>query len=294
MAMMGSRLRRSALYVPGDNLRALDKAATLACDCVILDLEDAVSPERKAEARATVAERVGSKSFGAREVIIRVNARDTPQFEDDLRVAAGARPDAILLPKIESFADVAAVEQRLLAEGASPRIALWLMIETPRAMLDIAGIGLGLAGRQTRVAALVLGLNDLAKAMSISIPAGRAPVRPWLLQAALAARTAGIAILDGVHNQIGDRDGLLAECAEARSLGYDGKTLIHPSQIEAANATFVPSSEEIAQARSIVAAFSQPQNEKAGVIKLDGQMVERLHLEAAEALLARAEAAFRS
>ena len=291
MTMTSNRLRRSALYVPGDNPRALDKIASLACDCVILDLEDAVAPEAKSNARASVVERVARRRLPGKEVVIRVNALDTDAFDADLRAAAGAKPDAILVPKISTIGEVDAVETHLAALSASPEIALWLMIETPRAMLDIAALAVGIAERKTRVAAFVLGLNDLAKAMSITIPAGRASVTPWLLQAALAARVAGVAVLDGVYNNISDRDGLMAECAQARSLGYDGKTLIHPSQIDTANATLVPSSEEIRQARMIVAAFADPQNRAAGVIKLDGEMVERLHLHAAEALLARAEAA---
>ena len=234
---------------------------------------------------------VSARAFGAKEVIIRINAAGTPEFAADLESAASAGPDGILLPKIESADQVFDVEERLarLSAGNSP--ALWLMIETPRAMLHLATLSADLERRTSRVVTLVLGLNDLAKAMGIRIAAGRGAIEPWLLQAALAAKAHGFCILDGVHNAIKDDAAFMRDCAQARSLGLDGKTLIHPSQIEAANSAFSPSPAEIAEARAIVAAFALPEHAQAGVIKLDGRMVERLHLSEAEQLLQKARQA---
>mgnify|MGYP001323228789 CR=1 FL=1 len=286
---MTFRPRRSALFMPGSNTRALEKARTLDCDVVILDLEDAVAPDQKVQARANVLEAVRCGGFGQREVVIRINGMATPWHHDDLAAAIAAAPDAILLPKIESPLDLAAVGKALAARGADPRTRLWAMIETPLAVLNVSAIAEAAARTPaSRLACLVLGTNDLAKQCRAAQTPSRGPMLFALSAAVLAARAYGIDVLDGVYNDFRDPGGLRREALQGSELGMDGKTLIHPSQIAIANEIFAPSADEIAAAHAIVAAFDKPENSGKGVISLDGRMVELLHLEIARQTLARA------
>ncbi len=284
------RPRRSVLYMPGSNARALEKARTLAADAVILDLEDAVAPDAKETARAQVAAAVRAGGFGHREVVIRVNGPDTAWGDADLVAAAEAAPDAILVPKVESPAALRAIGGRLAALGAPAAIRVWAMVETPRAILDIAAIAAAAADPGTRLACFVMGTNDLAKETGTRLVPGRAPMLPWLMAALCAARAHGLAILDGVWNALADKAGYRAECEQGRDCGFDGKTLIHPNQIGAANELFAPSGEEVERARAIVAAFALPENAGKGALSLDGRMVERLHADMAARTMALAEA----
>lgn len=287
---MSIRPRRSVLYMPGSNARALEKARTLPADGVILDLEDSVAPDGKAEARARVAETVKAGGFGPREVIIRINGLDTPWGQDDLDAAAAARPDAILLPKVERVEQLVTVGRRLEALGTPADTRVWAMIETPLAILDIRAIAA--AGRDplTRLSVFVLGTNDLAKETRAALVPGRAPMVAWLTQAVLAARAFGIEVIDGVWNNFQDMDGFNAECAQGVSFGMDGKTVIHPTQIGPCNDAFSPPEAEVARARAIIAAFALPENAGKGVITLDGRMVELLHAEMAKRTVAVADA----
>ncbi len=285
------RPRRSLLYVPGSNSRAMEKAETLACDGLILDLEDSVAPAKKAEARVRACEAAASGRFPGRETVIRINPLGSEFHADDVITAAAAEPDAILLPKVESAADVARIETALAEAFSTRRTALWLMIETPRGMLEIGQLCAAVRAAGTRTTVLVMGLNDLAKDTRVPLLPGRTAMLPWLSQAVLAARAYGFEILDGVFNGLGDAKGFAAECRQGRELGLDGKTLIHPSQIDVANAAFGPTREEMVEAQAIVLAFTRPENAAAGVIQLEGKMVERLHLAQAERTLAVAHAA---
>jgi citrate lyase subunit beta/citryl-CoA lyase len=288
---MTIRPRRSVLYMPGSNARAIEKARTLAADAVILDLEDSVAPDAKATARAQVAEAVKAGGFGAREVILRINALSTPWGEDDLAAAAAAAPDAILVPKVSSAEDVFEVHRALAEFGASPAIALWAMIETPRAALDPLAVA---AARRSpeggRLSAFVLGTNDLSKDTRVRLMPGRAPMLHWLADTVAAGHAFGLDVIDGVYNRLDDPDGFAAECRQGLELGMDGKTLIHPNQIEAANRAFSPDPEEVAFARTLVDAFALPENAGKGALSLGGRMVERLHAEMAARTVALAEA----
>ena len=281
--MSQDRPRRSALYLPGSNARAIEKARTLPCDVVILDLEDSVAPEAKSEARTLACEAVRQGGFGAREVVIRVNGLDTHWAGDDLRDAAAAQPDAILLPKLASTEDVESC-----AEQVDGRAALWGMIETCQAVFRLDA--LGQASRACGLEAWVLGANDLVKEMRCAPGEDRAPLLPALSLAVMAARAHGLAILDGVYNDIANLEGLARECAQGARMGFDGKTLIHPTHLDAANRAFSPAADEVAWARTVVAAYDQPENAGKGVIKVEGRMVERLHLAQSRRLIAVAEA----
>jgi citrate lyase subunit beta/citryl-CoA lyase len=287
---MTIRPRRSVLYMPGSNARALEKARSLPADGVILDLEDAVAPDAKANARQQVADAVKAGGFGPREVLVRVNGFDTPWFVDDLDAAAHAAPDAILVPKISTPRQVEQIGERLLSMGIDKRTRLWAMIETPLALFNVLAIAAEARDSETRLAGFVLGTNDLAKETHARIVPGRAPMRPWLMTCLAAARVHGLTILDGVYNDLADAEGFARECAEARDMGFDGKTLIHPNQIAQCNAAFSPTPEEVAQARKIMAAFDRPENREKGVVDLDGRMVERLHAEMARRVVAIADA----
>jgi citrate lyase subunit beta/citryl-CoA lyase len=278
---MMTRRRRSALYMPASNARAIAKARTLDCDVVILDLEDAVAPDEKAAARDRVVEAVREGGFGERELVVRVNGLDTPWHADDIAAIRAIGLAAVLVPKVSSVADLLAVRASL-GEGGPP---IWAMIETCAAILALPA--LSAAAAETALTALIVGTNDLAKEMRCRLGADRMPLIPALTATIMAARAAGIVALDGVCNALDDPPRFAAECAQGAMLGFDGKTLIHPSQIEAANAGFGPSEEELAWARKVVAAFAEPENADKGAIRLDGQMVERLHLAEAEATLAR-------
>ena len=274
-------LFRSVLYLPASNPRAIDKARGLDCDAVILDLEDAVAPDAKAEARRAMAEAVSAGGFGPR-VGVRINGLDTPWGADDLAALAGLSPAFVVAPKIESAEAARAIAARL--PGG---VALWLMVETPLALLRLDQI----AGAGAPLAALMLGINDLGERMNLVLDADREPLKPWLAAVVAAARGHGLLAIDGVVNATNDIARLEAECRQGRAFGFDGKSLIHPAQIAAANAAFSPSDEEVARAREVVAAFAAADAQGKGAIRVGYRMVERLHLEAARRLLARHEAA---
>ncbi|WP_255354068.1 CoA ester lyase [Phenylobacterium sp. Root700] len=280
--MTAVRPRRSALYMPAANARAIEKARDLACDVVILDLEDAVAPDAKDLARAQAVEAVKAGGFGRREVVIRVNGLDTPWGAEDLAAAGAARPDAILAPKVSSAADVAAY-----GAGLAGDTRLWVMIETCASLFAMDAIA---GARDARLDAFVIGTNDLAKEMRCRLTTERAALAGPLSLAVAAARAHGLTILDGVFNGIDDDDGLARQCDQGAEFGFDGKTLIHPRQIEAANRAFAPTPEEVEWSRTIVAAFDSPENAAKGVIRVEGRMVERLHLAEARRLLAVADA----
>jgi citrate lyase subunit beta/citryl-CoA lyase len=284
------RPRRSVLYMPGSNARAIEKARTLPADAVILDLEDSVAPEAKASAREQVMAAITAGGFGAREVVVRINGLDTPWHVDDLNAAARAAPDAILVPKISIPQQLEGIGQRLLDLHAHLRIHIWAMIETPLAIFNILALAAMAKDSESRLAALVMGTNDLAKETRARIVPGRAPMIPWLMACVAAAHVYGIDILDGVYNELGNTQGFAQECREARDMGFDGKTLIHPSQIEPCNSAFSPSADDVAQARKIIAAFELPENRDKGVVQLDGRMVERLHADTARRTVAIARA----
>src|SRR4030088_1406158 len=287
---MTIRPRRSVLYMPGSNARAIDKARTLPVDGIILDLEDAVAPDAKADARAQVAKAVSAGGFGRREVIIRLNALDTPWFRDDIDAAAAARPDGILVPKISTPEQIEMIGQRLFDTHTDLRVRLWAMIETPAAIFNIRALAAEAEDSESRLAGFVIGTNDLAKETRARLVPGRAPMLPWLASCVLAAHAYGIDVLDGVYNDLSDMEGFAAECAQGRDMGFDGKTLIHPNQIAPCNAVFSPSAEETAQARKMIAAFDLPENRGKGVVQLDGRMVERMHADIARRTVAIAEA----
>jgi citrate lyase subunit beta / citryl-CoA lyase len=280
------RPRRSVLYMPGANERALEKAAGLPADALILDLEDAVAPDAKAAARDRVAEAAASGRYGHREVTIRVNGAGTPWHDDDLRAAAAAGPDAVVVPKVDSAAAVHAIEAALEAGGAPDRTRIWAMLETPVAALHAEEI----CSASARLAVLVMGTNDLAKELNAEHVPGRQPLLAGLGLCVLAARATGRAILDGVYNDIKDTEGFEAECLQGRQMGFDGKTLIHPSQLEACNRVFAPAPDEIERSQRIIEAFETAQKEGRGVVTVDGRMVENLHVDQARRTLALAEA----
>jgi len=281
-----ARPRRSVLYMPASNLKALDKARTLPADAVILDLEDAVAPEAKETARAQAVEAVKAGGFGRREVVIRVNGLDTPWGAEDLAAAVQAGPDAILVPKVNSADDVAQYDGAICA--APEHTKLWAMIETCRSIFNLAEIGAAAQG--SRMSVWVMGTNDLAKEMRCRQTPGREPFHGPLSLAVAAARAHGLAILDGVYNDIDNDDGLEAVCEQGVDFGFDGKTLIHPRQIDICNRVFSPSQAEVAFARAIIAAFALPENAGKGAIRVEGRMAELLHLNQAQRLVAVAEA----
>lgn len=283
------RPRRSMLYMPGSNARALEKARTLPADGVILDLEDSVAPDAKAVAREQVAAAVAAKGFGRREVLVRINALDTPWWADDLTAAAQAKPDGILVPKISSVAELRTVAVRLAHINADAAIRLWIMIETPLGVLRVEELTAQAQNKDMRLAGLVIGPNDIARETRMRRVPGRAPMIPALMQCVFAAHAYGIDILDGVFNNFSDTQGFAAECAQGRDMGFDGKTLIHPTQVEPCNAAFSPPDDEVAQARVILAAFEKPENQGRGAIQINGQMVERLHAEMARRTVAIAD-----
>jgi citrate lyase subunit beta / citryl-CoA lyase len=287
---MTIRPRRSVLYMPGANVRAMEKARTLPCDAVILDLEDAVAPAAKETARAQVMAAVAAGGFGAREVIVRINGLDTAWWLDDLAAAAKAHPDGILVPKVSKPAHLHTIAERLLDIAADHKIKVWAMIETPLAIINAAEIAATARDVETRLAGFVMGTNDLAKETRAKLLPGRAPMVPWLATAVLAAHAYGIDILDGVYNDIADEEGFRRECGQGRDIGFDGKTLIHPNQIASCNAAFSPSEVDITQARKIIAAFELPENQAKGVVQLDGRMVERMHADMARRTVAIADA----
>ncbi len=274
------RPRRSVLYMPASNARALEKAKTIPADAVIFDLEDAVAPEAKPQAREQACAAVASGGSGGRELTIRCTGLDTEWGADALRAAAAAGPAAVVVPKVSGAAHLAEVERHLSGD-----VRIWAMVETPAAVFaarEIAAVD--------RVAVLVMGTNDLAKELRAALVPGRAPLVPHLATALLAARAAGKVILDGVYNDVKDLEGFEAECVQGAQLGFDGKTLVHPTQVEIANQVWAPSAAEVEQARRVIAAFEQAQREGRGVVTVDGRMIENLHVDNARRSLAMAEA----
>lgn len=274
------RPRRSALYLPASNARAIEKARSLPCDAVILDLEDAVAPDAKDEARMLAVSAAKAGGFGGRELVIRVNGLDTPWGAEDLAALSAVRPDALLIPKVSTPADFAPYA------GAGTR--LWAMIETCAAVFTLDALGAASAANGVEV--WVIGVNDLIKEMRCSPGPERAPLQPALALSVMAARAHSLAILDGVWNDITDLEGLAQECAQGSDFGFDGKTIIHPSHIDAANQAFSPAPDAVAWARTVAAAFDLPESSGKGVLKIGGRMVERLHLAQAQRLIAVAEA----
>ncbi len=292
---MTIRPYRSALYMPGSNVRAIEKSRTLPTDAVIFDLEDAVAPENKETARTQVAAAVKAGGFGARAVIIRINALSTAWGKADLEAAAAAKPDAILVPKVENPLDLSWIGTRLDQTAVPKSTAVWAMIETPLAILNVTAIAeCAVANPQSRLACLVLGTNDLVKETRAELDENRTAALYWLSASITAARAYGLTVLDGVYNNFKDLDGLARECRQGRMLGFDGKTLIHPDQIPAANQAFAPSAADIAWSRKIIAAFEQPEHQGKGAITLDGRMVELLHADIARDTIAIADAITRS
>jgi citrate lyase subunit beta/citryl-CoA lyase len=280
------RPRRSVLYMPGANERALEKAKGLAADAIIFDLEDAVAPDAKAEARDQVCAAVTSGEYGRRELTIRVNGLDTQWHADDLAAAAAAGPSAVVVPKVGSIADVAAIEKGLEAAGAPDHTSIWAMVETPVAMLHAEEI----AAASERLTVLVMGTNDLAKELHAEHVPGRQPLLTGLGLCLLAARATGKVILDGVYNDIKDPDGFAAECLQGRQMGFDGKTLIHPSQVEPANDAWAPSAEAVDDARALIATFEEGIAAGKGVVTHNGRMIENMHVDNARRLIALSDA----
>ena len=282
------RPRRSLLFMPGSNPRALEKARNLPADGLILDLEDSVAPEAKGLARDQIAKAIAAGGFGKREVLVRTNALDSPWWMDDITMAAQARPDGILVPKISSVEDLGRIARCLLDVDAPASIAVWTMIETALAVLHVEELA---ASRnvEPRLAGFMFGPNDISRQTRIRMQPGRATMLSMITHCILATRAYGLEILDGPYSDFSNVDGFAQECTQARDLGFDGKTLIHPGQIAACNAIFTPPAEEVAQARRIIAAFERPENAARGAISLDGQMVERLHADIARRTIAIAD-----
>lgn len=281
-----ARPRRSVLYMPGSNARALEKGRTLDADGLILDLEDAVSPGQKADAREQVVAALAEGGYGHREILLRVNGLDTEWGEADLAAAAKAGADAVLLPKVESAETVRKAEALLDAAGAPAELTLWCMMETPRGILRAESI----ADATPRLAGFVMGTSDLAKDLHAAHTPMRLPLLTGLSTCLLAARAAGLAILDGVYLDLNDAEGFAASCQQGVELGFDGKTLIHPKQLEAANTAFAPSEAQVAFSRRIIEAHAAAEAEGKGVVLVDGKLIENLHVVAAHRLVAMAEA----
>lgn len=290
MADTAARPRRSVLYMPGSNARALEKAKEIPADALILDMEDAVAPDAKEEARTQVTDAVKGGGYGKREISIRVNGLDTPWGKDDIKAAVAAGPDAILVPKINSAADVERAEEALSDAGARPGLQLWCMIETPLATLNIQSIAQKAREPGSRMSVWVMGTNDIAKELRAAHTPDRMPMMTSLGLALVAARAYGLVILDGVYNDIKDEKGFEAVCRQGAEMGFDGKTLIHPSQVGPCNTIFSPDPETVAFARKTIEAFELPENKGKGVLKVDGRMVEILHADIARRTVAIADA----
>ena len=287
---MLARPRRSVLYMPGSNAKALAKASTLPADALILDLEDSVALDQKIAAREQVVRAVRAGGFGGREVVIRINGPHTPWGEDDLAAAAAAKPDAILLPKVDGPGAIMVAARALREAEAPEETRIWAMMETPNAILNAGSIASVAADPSSRLSVMVMGLNDLARETRARLTPGRPTMTAWLASCVVAARAHGVDILDGVYNDIKDLDGFRLECLQGRDMGLDGKTLIHPSQIDICNEVFAPTPAEVESAAAIIEAFALPENAGKGVIQLNGRMVELLHADMAQRTLAIAEA----
>jgi citrate lyase subunit beta/citryl-CoA lyase len=283
------RPRRSLLFMPGSNARALEKARTLPADGLILDLEDSVAPEAKAAAREQVGQAIAAGGFGERELLVRINGLDTAWWIADLDMVAKTRPHGIVVPKVSTVEDIAKISDRFADLGADHNIRVWLMIETALGVLNAPELAAQARDTETRLAGFVIGPNDIARETRMRMLPGRAPLVPALMNCVFAARANGLDILDGVYNNFSDAAGFARECAEARDMGFDGKTLIHPSQVEPCNAAFTPAAEEVSAAREILSEFEKPENDGRGAIQIRGQMVERLHMEMAKRTVAVAD-----
>ena len=286
---MQGRPRRSVLYMPGSNERALEQAKTLPADALILDLEDAVAPDAKLLARDQVCAAVKGGGYGAREIVIRVNALETPWGTEDLLAACDAAPDVILVPKVTHPGDIISVAKILQGVHALEKIRLWAMMETPMAILNARTIAATAVYPENRLCCLVMGTNDLLKESRAGALHNRFAVVPWLAMTIVAARAYHLDILDGVYNDFKDEQGLREECEHGRTLGMDGKTLIHPNQVAPCNAIFSPTEEEVDWSRKVIDAFGQAENANKGVIVVEGRMVERLHFGMAQRTVAIAE-----
>lgn len=279
------RPRRSVLYMPAANTRALEKAIAIPSDALIFDLEDAVAPDAKEEARANAVNAVKSRAYGSREVTIRCNGLDTPWGRNDLQAAATSGAAAVVIPKVSTVSYLDEVSAILDSAGAPASLAMWAMVETPTAILDVRDIA-----RHPRVPVLVMGTNDLARELRCALLPGRHPLLPHLATALLAAREAGKVILDGVYNDVKNPEGFEAECVQGAEMGFDGKTLIHPSQVEPCNQVWAPDEAEVTHARKVIEAFEVAVAEGRGVITVDGRMIENLHVDNARRTLATAAA----
>lgn len=275
-----NRPRRSCLYMPGANTRALEKARGLPADTLILDLEDAVAPDAKDEARDAIRAALAEGGYGHREVLVRMNGLDTPWGGEDLKMAVEAGADGILAPKVETGADIKRLDEALSRADAPPSMALWVMIEMPLAILNIKEIAEAADG--TRLTTFVMGTNDLAKEYRAKATPDRIAFQTALQLSIAAARAFGLTAIDGVYNDIKNEDGLLFECEQGRALGFDGKTLIHPSQLDTTNRIFAPSPADVEQAKAVIEAFADPANAGKGVLKVNGKMTELLHLDEAK------------
>ena len=282
---MDARPFRSVLYIPGSKARALEKARTLATDAIIFDLEDAVAAEEKANARRLLAETLAGADYGPRAKLVRINGLDTQLGRADLDTLAAARPEAVLLPKANSAADVSALAALLDARAETAETRIWTMMETPQGVLNAAEIAAA-----PRMAGFVMGTNDLAKELGCRFRPDRLPLITALQTCLMAARAHGLVAVDGVYNAFKDTDGLRTECEQGRDLGFDGKTLIHPAQLDVANEVFAPAPGELDLARRQIAAWEEAQSRGEGVAVVDGRIVENLHIETARRALARAEA----
>jgi len=287
---MTVRPRRSVLYMPGSNARALEKARELPADGLILDLEDAVAPDAKAQAREAIVKALKGGGYGEREILVRINGLDTRWWVEDLDAVIGARPDAVLVPKISDPGQLQDLAARLVDMGTDPHVRVWAMMETPLAMLNAGEIAAAALDSETRLAGFVMGTNDLAKDTRARLVPGRAPMLPWLMNCLAAARAYGLSILDGVYNDLGNADGFVEECRQARDLGFDGKTLIHPKTIAKANEVFAPSPDEVARSRKIIAAHAEASRAGKGITVVDGKLIENLHVENAKRLVALTDA----
>ncbi len=290
---MISTLKRSVLAMPGSNARALEKGKTLKADVLMFELEDGVAENAKVLAREQVAAAVKGGGYGERRLVVRVNVRGSEWYKGDIAAISAAAPDAIVIPKVNSREDVLKAAADLIAAGVPAKTRLWAMIETPRAILDIEKIASAADDSASRLEVLVLGPNDIAKSTRARLTPGRPALLSWLSAGVLAARVHGIEIIDGIYNDFNDEAGLRREAEQGRDLGMDGKMLIHPSQIGPVNEIFAPGDAEVAFARKILAIFDAPENADKGVVQIDGQMVERLHLDVARRTLALMEAAAR-
>ncbi len=284
--------RRSALYMPGSNTRALEKARGLDVDVLLLDLEDAVAPEAKEMARTQVCEAVAGGGYGYRELVIRINGLKTPWGQEDLRAAVAARPNAVLLPKVESLADIRPVADYLTEQGADS-VRLWAMLETPGAILNASEIAKAARDPHNRLDVFVIGTNDLSKESGARILPGRVVLMPWLMTFLAIARVGGADILDGVYNNFSDLEGFAEECKQGAEMGLDGKTLIHPKQLGPCNIAFAPGKGDVEWAKKMIAEFELPENQSKGAVQIDGKMVERLHADIGRKTVAIAEAIVR-